>query len=186
MGFRGADRGGGPPPPPPPPPQTYRTQQHVQSENASDTVRSSQLSLMKFQGSVKSEPHEKPAVATTSSVEESSSSAAATVVSSEAAASSSSSPEYVSPEPSSSPPSAVARAVSAVSQGTRRRGGCLSGTHRCGGLVHALTRGCRDSLAVAGPRRGGSEGPSGLLGAASAPAESSPSSPYELSSASSL
>ena len=51
MGFRGADRGGGPPPPPPPPPpQTYRTQQHVQSENASDTTRSSQLSLMKFQG----------------------------------------------------------------------------------------------------------------------------------------
>ena len=113
MGFRGADRGGGPPPPPPPP-QTYRTQQHVQSENASDTTRSSQLSLMKFQGSVKSEPQEKPAVATTSSVEESSS-AAATVVSSEAAASSS--PEYVSPEPSSSPSSAVARAVSAVSQG---------------------------------------------------------------------
>ena len=116
MGFRGADRGGGPPPPPPPPPpQTYRTQQHVQSENASDTTSRSQLSLMKFQGSVKSEPHEKPAVATTSSVEESSSSAAATVVSSEAAASSS--PEYVSPEPSSSPSSAVARAVSAVSQG---------------------------------------------------------------------
>ena len=121
MGFRGADRGGGPPPPPPPPPQTYRTQQHVQSENASDTTSNSQLSLMKFQGSVKSEPHEKPAVATTSSVEESSSSAAATVVSSEAAASSSSSPEYVSPEPSSSPSSAVARAVSAVSQGTRGR-----------------------------------------------------------------
>ena len=123
MGFRGADRGGGPPPPPPPPPpQTYRTQQHVQSENASDTTSRSQLSLMKFQGSVKSEPHEKPAVATTSSVEESSSSAAATVVSSEAAASSSSSPEYVSPEPSSSSPSsAVARAVSAVSQGTRGR-----------------------------------------------------------------
>ena len=121
MGFRGADRGGGPPPPPPPPPpQTYRTQQHVQSENASDTTSRSQLSLMKFQGSVKSEPHEKPAVATTSSVEESSS-AAATVVSSEAAASSSSSPEYVSPEPSSSPSSAVARAVSAVSQGTRGR-----------------------------------------------------------------
>merc|ERR1719352_1446285 len=101
MGFRGADRGGGPPPPPPPP-QTYRTQQHVQSENASDTVRSSQLSLMKFQGSVKSEPHEKPAVATTSSVEESSSSAATATASSDAAASSS--PEYVSPEPSSSLP----------------------------------------------------------------------------------
>ena len=44
------------PPPPPPPPQTYRTQQHVQSENASDTTSRSQLSLMKFQGSVKSEP----------------------------------------------------------------------------------------------------------------------------------
>ena len=130
MGFRGADRGGGPPPPPPPPPpQTYRTQQHVQSENASDTTRSSQLSLMKFQGSVKSEPHEKPAVATTSSVEESSSSAAATVVSSEAAASSSS-PEYVSPEPSSSPSSAVGA----------RGECCLSGTRRRGGLVHAHAR----------------------------------------------
>merc|ERR1719201_1326807 len=98
MGLRGADRGGGPPPPPPPPPQTYRTQQHVQSENASDTVSSSQLSLMKFQGSVKSEPQEKPAVATTSSVEESSSSAATATASSDADASS---PEYVSPEPSS-------------------------------------------------------------------------------------
>ena len=102
MGFRGADRGGGPPPPPPPPPQTYRTQQHVQSENASDTVSRSQLSLMKFQGSVKSEPHEKPAVATSpSSVEEESSSAATATASSDADASS---PEYVSPEPSSSLP----------------------------------------------------------------------------------
>jgi hypothetical protein len=123
MGFRGADRGGGPPPPPPPPPpQTYRTQQHVQSENASDTTSRSQLSLMKFQGSVKSEPHEKPAVATTSSVEESSS-AAATVVSSLDAESSSSSPELYSPEPSSSsssssslPYPAVARSVSAGSR----------------------------------------------------------------------
>ena len=90
MGFRGADRGGGPPPPPPPPPQTYRTQQHVQSENARDTTSNSQLSSMKSHGFVNSEPHENPAVATTSS--DASSSSSSTV------------PELSSspPEPSSS------------------------------------------------------------------------------------
>ena len=125
-----------------------------------DTTRSSHC-VMKFQGSVKSEPHEKPAVATPSSVEESSS-AAATVVSSLTPVAVAS-PDG-SPGPSSSPSSAVARVVSAASQG--RAGAAAASRGRTGAVVSSALTAVRDSLAVAGPRRGGSEGPSGLLGAA--------------------